>query len=94
MIILFAYIIINKNIERIVVQFYLSHPKMRKFMLVFTDTLFPIKPRFSGLAIKAFNNPPWIDETKNSVFNKISNDLKNYQFGSVLSRSLLHLPKG
>jgi O-methyltransferase len=88
MIILFAYIIMNKNIERVAVQFYLSHPKMRKFMLVFRDTFFPMKPRFSGLAIKTFNDPPWIDETKNSVFNKASDDIKNFQFGSVLSTGI------
>lgn len=75
----------NKTIERIAVHFYLSHPKMRKFMESFRDTFFPIKPRFSGLALKTSNDPPWIDESDDSIFNKTSVDIKNFKFGSVLS---------
>ncbi len=75
----------NKNIERIAVHFYLSHPKLRKFMEFIRNTFFPIKPKFVGPGIKINHEPPWVDESKNSVFNKTSNDIKNFYFGAVQS---------
>jgi hypothetical protein len=75
----------NKNIEQFAVQFYLSHPKVRKFMEFVRDTFFPIKPRFIGPGIKINHDPPWIDESKNSVFNQTSNDIKKFHFGAVQS---------
>ena len=78
----------NKKIEQIGVHFYLSHPKMRKFMEIIRDTFFPIKPRFSGLAIKTTNDPPWVDEPDNSLFNQTSKDIKFFQFNSVHSTGI------
>lgn len=78
----------NKSIERLAVHFYLSHPKLRKFMEIFRDTFFPVKPGFTGLALKTSNDPPWFDEPRDSVFNKTSNDIKKFKFGSVLSTGI------
>ena len=75
----------KKNIERIGLHFYLSHPKIRKFMEIIRDTFFPIKPRFSGLAIKTTNDPPWVDEPYDNLFNQTSKDIKNFQFQSIHS---------
>ncbi len=75
----------NKRIEQIAVQFYLSHPKIRPFMEFIRDSFFPIKPRFIGPGIKINHDPPWIDESKDSVFNKTSNEIKNFHFGAVQS---------
>jgi len=75
----------NKNIEQFAVRFYLSHPRLRKFMDFVRDTFFPIKPRFIGPGIKINHDPPWVDESKDSVFNQTSNDIKKFHFGSVQS---------
>lgn len=75
----------NKKIEQIAVHFYLSNPKIRKFMEIIRDTFFPIKLGFSGLAIKTTNDPPWIDEPDDSLFNQTSKDIKFFQFSSVQS---------
>ena len=78
----------NKNIERFAVNFYLSHPRSRKFMEFVRDRFFPIKPRFVGPGIKINHDPPWIDESENSVFNQTSNDIKKFHFGAVLSTGI------
>jgi len=75
----------NKRIEQIAVQFYLSHPKMRPFMALIRDSFFPIKPRFIGPGIKINHDPPWIDEPIDSVFNNTSNEIKKFHFGAVQS---------
>jgi hypothetical protein len=75
----------NKKIEQLAVHFYLSHPKMRKFMELVRDTFFPIKPKFIGPGIKINHDPPWVDESKDSIFNQTSKELKNFSFGSVHS---------
>ena len=75
----------NKNVEQFAVRIYLSHPRMRKFMEFIRDTFFPIKPKFVGPGIKINHEPPWVDESKNSVFNQTSNDIKNFHFGAVHS---------
>ena len=75
----------NKNIERLAVSFYLSHPRSRKFMNFVRDTFFPIKPKFIGPGIKINHEPPWVDESKDSIFNQTSNDIKNFYFGAVQS---------
>jgi|TARA_B110000467_G_scaffold19345_1_gene16982 hypothetical protein len=49
------------------------------------DTFFPIKPKFIGPGIKINHDPPWFDESKDSVFNQTSNDIKFFYFGSVQS---------
>ena len=78
----------KKEIEQIGVRFYLSHPKIRKFMEIIRDTFFPIKLGFSGLAIKTTNDPPWVDEPDDSFFNQTSNDIKFFQFSSVQSTGI------
>lgn len=75
----------NKNIERFAVHFYLSHPRLRKFMEFVRNTFFPIKPKFIGPGIKINHDPPWVDEPKDSLFNRTSNDIKSFYFGSVHS---------
>lgn len=78
----------NKNFERIAVQFYLSHPKLRNFMSKFRDIFFPMKPAFSGWGMKVNHPPPWTDQL-NSVFNRASNNIKNnFQFGVVNSTGI------
>ena len=78
----------NKNIEQFAVHFYLSHPRFRKFMDFVRNSFFPIKPKFVGHGMKINHNPPWIDESENSVFNKTSNDIKKFQFGVVHSTGI------
>ncbi len=78
----------NKNIERIVVQFYLPHPKLRNLMSKLRDLFYPIKPAFSGWGMKVNPPPPWIDEL-DSVFNKTSNNIKNnFQFSALHSTGI------
>lgn len=78
----------NKKIEQIAVRFYLSNPKIRKFMETFRDIFFPIKFGFSGLAIKTTNDPPWVDEPDNSIFNQTSKDIHFFKFSSVQSTGI------
>jgi len=78
----------DKNIERFWVHFYLSHPRLRKFMEFVRDTFFPIKPRFIGPGIKINHDPPWVDQSKDSVFNQTSNDIKKFHFGAVHSTGI------
>ena len=78
----------NKNFERFAVNFYLSHPRLRKFMEFIRDTFFPIKPKFIGPGIKINHDPPWLDESKDSVFNQTSDDIKKFQFDAVHSTGI------
>jgi len=79
---------VNKNIERIAVQFYLSHPKLRNLMSKLRDLFYPIKPAFSGWGMKVNHPPPWIDEL-DSVFNKTSNNIKNnFDFSTLHSTGI------
>lgn len=37
------------------------------------------------MAIKTTNDPPWVDEPYDSLFNQTSKDIKNFQFQSIHS---------
>ena len=78
----------NQKFEKMMVHFYLSHPKLRSFMSKFRDIFFPLKPAFSGWGMRVNHPPPWIDEN-NSIFNQTSNLIKqNFQFGVVHSTGI------
>ena len=78
----------NKHFEEFLVNFYLDHPKLRRFMLRLRDIFYPIKPEFSGWGMKVNHDPPWIHEP-NSIFNKTSSQIKkNFQFGVVHSTGI------
>ncbi len=78
----------NKKFEKLLVDFYLDHPKLRNFMLKLRDIFYPIKPAFSGWGMKVNHDPPWIHEP-NSIFNRTSSQIKkNFQFGVVHSTGI------
>lgn len=78
----------NKKLEHFLVNFYLNHPKRRKFLASLRDIFFPIKPKFSGWGMKVNHEPPWTNEV-NSVFNNTSQKIKNnFHFGVVHSTGI------
>ena len=54
-------------------------------MEIVRDSFFPIKPKFVGHGMSINHEPPWLDESKDSVFNQTSKDIKKFQFGVVRS---------
>jgi len=82
------FVVMNKKLEKIFLNFYLNHPKYRTFLATLRDLFFPIKPKFSGWGMKVNHEPPWTNEL-NSVFNKTSSKIKNnFQFGVVHSTGI------
>ena len=57
-------------------------------MEIVRDVFFPIKPKFVGHGMKINHEPPWLDESKDSVFNQTSKDIKKFQFGVVHSTGI------
>jgi O-methyltransferase len=52
-----------------------KYPILRPW-LSFTKKMFFVKPKFSGWGMTTLNQPPWLNESKNTNFIKTSQDIK------------------